>query len=446
MSSEKLKLPQTLGAFSATMIIVGSVIGSGIFISIGPVVQSLPSPLWALGIWLFGGIITFLGALIYSEFAARWPQAGGDYIYLREIYNPLAAFLVGWAAFWIINPASIAALSLAAVHFLQAFIDVGYLNRSFLEISFIHITFGKLISLTIIALFSFIHFIGLKIGSLFQNTITMIQIGAVLLLAVLILSFGKGDISHLSYATGTELSLSSFGVAMIYVIFTFSGWFTAAYVAGEIKNPKKNLPLSLICGVLIVSFIYLLLNFAYIYVLSPSDLLSSKEIGSIALMKIFGSKGSSLLSAVVLIAILGSLSAVILTAPRIYYAMAKDKLFFSIGKSLHPRFKTPWASILIQCFLAFLYVAWGDLEDVLMMTGFPMILISLVTAAGLFKIHSQSPKAQYRTPGYPWTPLLFVLSYFGIAIAAFAGAPGSAIGGLIILSLGVPIYYLFKIY
>jgi len=424
------------------MIIVGSVIGSGIFISTGPVVQHLPSPLWALLIWFFGGFITLLGCLIYAEFGSRWPDVGGDYIYLKNIYNPLAGFMVGWAGFWLINPASIAALSLAVNKYLYPFVSSQVLETPL----FFNLTGKKLIAIGIILFFSTIHFVGMKIGSLVQNTLTVLKIFAIIGIALAVFSSGKGSFDYLNTQTGGSFTLSATGVAMIYVIFSYSGWFTSAYVAGEIKNPKKNLPLSLFWGVFIVTSLYLLINFAYVYSLEPSLYSQSDQVATLAFSTVLGARAATVVSAVIIIAILGSISAVVLTAPRIYYAMAHDGLFFRAGKHVHSRFQTPWVSIVIQGVLACLYVLWGTLEDVLMMIGFPMIIISLVTGAGLFKLRREKTAAKdsFQTPFYPWVPLLFVLSYGAIAVAAFKGAPTKALGGLLILSLGIPIYFLFK--
>jgi len=414
------------------MIIVGSVIGSGIFISTGPVVQHLPSPLWALLIWFFGGFITLLGCLIYAEFGSRWPEVGGDYIYLKNIYNPLAGFMVGWAGFWLINPASIAALSLAVSEYLYPFVSTEVLK--------------KLIAIGIILVFSTIHFVGMKIGSLVQNTLTVLKIFAIIGIALAVFFSGKGSFDYLNTPTGGSFTLSATGVAMIYVIFTYSGWFTSAYVAGEIKNPRKNLPRSLFWGVSIVTTLYLLINLAYVYAIEPSLYSQSDQVATLAFSTVLGARAATFVSAVIIIAILGSISAVVLTAPRIYYAMANDGLFFNVGKHVHSRFQTPWVSIVIQGVLACLYVLWGTLEDVLMMIGFPMIVISLVTGAGLFKLRKEKAAAKdsFRTPFYPWVPLLFVLSYGAIAVAAFVGAPTKALGGLLILGMGIPIYFLFK--
>lgn len=426
-----MQLKRELNLSDATLLVVGNVVGAGIFTTSGFLAGELPHPFLFIGIWILGGIITLFGALTYAEMAGMFPKAGGDYQFLKAGYGLWAGFLLGWVNFWIIIPGSIAALALALVSYLNPlFVMSGPLS-------------SKFIAVAIIIFFSWINYRGIRWGGTTQDFFTL---GALVILVMFIfggLSFGRGNWDHFN-AISSSLPVSKmFGSAMIAIIFTYSGWFASAYLGSEIKKPEKNLPLSLIIGTAIVGVLFTLINVVYLYALPLAELNGAVNVGQITAAKLFNSTVSMLISIAIILAICSSINATIMGGSRIFYAMSDDKIFWSFLKKLHPRFRTPYLAIISQGFLAVLMVCMGTFSQLLSYVVFVMLIVSIATGAAHLILRQQKPDIirPYRTWGYPVIPILFILAYLWISQQILMEKPLTSLAGLLLAVTGLPFYY-----
>ena len=436
MSDKENGLKRELRLFDAVMIVVGNVVGIGIFTTTGMLAQELPDAHYILIIWVMGGILTLCGALTYGELGAAFPYAGGDYVYLRNIYGSWAGFLLGWVGFFIINPGSIAALSLGLAKYLLP-LSFGGEYQLWEE---------KSLAIFSLLLISLINYLGVKYASRLQNLCSGFNLVIIFLILLSGFIWGSGNLDHFSFSS-KGLSLGDFfGPAMIAVVFTYSGWFVSAYVASEIKNPEKNLPLSLILSSLIVTIVYLLMNIFYIYALPIPEMEGIIEIASSACGSLFGPGATAIVSLAIILAILGSLNSVILTAPRIYYAMAKDGIFFRKAGTVHSRYQTPYVSIILQAVISSFLVVWGNFYQLLTYVVFIMLITSIATGLGVFVLRFRCPKLKrpYKVGGYPYTTLIFVAFYLWIALKVLVEKPYESILGVAITLSGIPFYVYWR--
>jgi APA family basic amino acid/polyamine antiporter len=429
--NQAMQLKRELNLSDATLLVVGNVVGAGIFTTSGFLAGELPHPFLFIGIWMLGGIITLFGALTYAEMAGMFPKAGGDYQFLKAGYGLWAGFLLGWVNFWIIIPGSIAALALALV---------SYLNPLFALSDPLS---GKIMAVTIIIFFSWINYRGIRWGGTTQDFFTL---GALVILVIFIfggLSFGRGNWDHFN-AVNSSLPVSKmFGSAMIAIIFTYSGWFASAYLGSEIKNPEKNLPLSLIIGTAIVGVLFTLINVVYLYALPLGELKGAVNVGQITAATLFNSTVSMLISIAIVLAICSSINATIMGGSRIFYAMSDDKIFWSFLKKLHPRFRTPYLAIISQGFLAVLMVCMGTFSQLLSYVVFVMLIVSIATGVAHLILRWRKPDIirPYRTWGYPVIPILFILAYLWISQQILIEKPLTSLAGLLLAVTGLPFYY-----
>ncbi|MDY6973918.1 MAG: amino acid permease, partial [Thermodesulfobacteriota bacterium] len=347
-----------------------------------------------------------------------------------------AGFLLGWVYFFIIMPGSIAALSVALVKYLSFFFPGlnGFASKTS-------------VACLVILVLSFTNYRGIKWGSRVQNFLTTLVIGIVVSLIVLGFFSRAGDLSHFASLSNGDFSLQKFlGPAMIAVIFTYSGWFASAYIASEIKNPERNLPLSLIWGTLIVTVLYLTLNSVYLYALSIDDMKGVINIAQKAGVTLFGPKAGAIVSGVIILATLGSINATIAIAPRVYFAMANDGIFPEMIGRLHSKYHTPHVSIIVQAMLSGFLVFWGTFQQLLSYVVFAMLVSSIATGCSIFILRIRKPDMNrpYKTLGYPFTPILFVGAYMWIAIQILLHKPYEAIIGLAIIATGIPFYFCWK--
>ncbi len=430
--NQAMQLKRELNLSDATLLVVGNVVGAGIFTTSGFLAGELPHPFLFIGIWMLGGIITLFGALTYAEMAGMFPKAGGDYQFLKAGYGLWAGFLLGWVNFWIIIPGSIAALALALV---------SYLNPLFALSDPLS---GKIMAVTIIIFFSWINYRGIRWGGTTQDFFTL---GALVILIMFILgglSFGRGNWEHFNVVAFQALPVSKmFGSAMIAIIFTYSGWFASAYLGSEIKNPEKNLPLSLIIGTAIVGVLFTLINVVYLYALPLGELKGAVNVGHITAATLFNSTVSMLISIAIVLAICSSINATIMGGSRIFYAMSDDKIFWSFLKKLHPRFRTPYLAIISQGFLAVLMVCMGTFSQLLSYVVFVMLIVSIATGVAHLILRWQKPDIirPYRTWGYPVIPILFILAYLWISQQILIEKPLTSLAGLLLAVTGLPFYY-----
>jgi basic amino acid/polyamine antiporter, APA family len=431
-------LVKTLRPIDAVMIVVGNVVGVGIFTTTGFIAAELPDARLIMGAWLLGGILTILGALAYGELGAAFPRAGGDYVYLREAYGPLAGFLVGWVGFFIINPGSIAALGLGLSEYLlplvvrdPAAIGTGMKNG---------------VALGAIICFSLVNYISLRWSSRAQNLVSGLNLLTMVLILAVGFLWGSGNWGHLSYRAPDAAFGGLFGPAMVSVFFTYSGWFVAAYVASEMKQPQRTLPLAMLSASLIVTVLYLLMNLFYLYALPVPAMAGVVDIARQASEALLGGGASIFFSIMIILGILGSLNSVILTAPRIYFAMARDRLFPRFVGRAHPRFRTPHQAVAVQAVVSAVMVLAGTFYQLLAYTVFFMLFTSLATVAGLFVLRLRRPGLErpFKVWGYPVTPLLFIAAYGWIGVRLFLYNPTNALIGIAIVLSGVPFYFFWQ--
>ncbi|MEW5979063.1 MAG: amino acid permease [Acidobacteriota bacterium] len=445
-------LERRLNLFDATMLIVGNIIGIGIFTTTGFIADALPDPVLILVVWAVGGLLTLCGALSYAELGAALPKAGGEYVYLREAYGPFLGFLNGWTYFLVTNPGSIAAMVVGLIHYLQGLSPAISLETVLFRVPYgfgsLPISSGQLVALAIVLCFSAINYVGVRFGSLVQNLLTVAKLGAILAIALLGFLIGEGHWSHFlqSSASGGSHDIAGFSDAFIAVIFAYTGWFTSTYVASEIKEPQRNLPRSIIGGTMIVLVVYLLINAAYLYALSVEDLRGVVNVGEKASIHLLGQQAGRWVVAAIIVSILGAVNSVILTAPRIYYAMSRDGHFFESMGRVHRRFRTPANAIVIQALWSGVLVVSGTFGQLLTYTVVAMLTFSILTAIGVLLLRHKQPDLPrpYRTPGYPWIPVLFVLSYVVILANTLVGRPREGLIGLGIVILGSPVYFFWR--
>jgi APA family basic amino acid/polyamine antiporter len=430
-----MQLNRRLNLFDTTLLVIGNVVGAGIFTTSGFLAGELPEPTFFIAIWVMGGLLTLCGALTYAEMAGMFPRSGGDYQFLKEAYGPGAGFLLGWVSFCVITPGSIAALSIALVSYVKGFIPLS------------HPVSEKFLAVAIISSLSFINYRGVRLSGTVQDIFTLGNLLIVLAIALGGLAFGSGNWQHFTVASPASLPFSKlFGPAMIAVIFTYSGWFVSAYVGGEIKKPERTLPLSLFLGTMTVTLLYTIINLTYLYALPLSRLKDVVNVAQLTAKTLFNPAFAQILSLSIILAITASINATILAGARIYYAMAEDKLFWSPFKRLHPEYHTPSISILSQMILASLFVFLGTFDQLLSYVVFIMLLSSIATGLAHLVLRLRKPglPRPYHTWGYPVVPLLFICFYAWIAIRIAYSKPLTSIAGLIITLSGLPFLIWFK--
>jgi APA family basic amino acid/polyamine antiporter len=453
----EVSLERKLGLFDSTMIVMGVVIGSGIFLTTGIMAKSIPSASLILLAWIVGGLLSLAGALAYAELGAAMPEAGGQYIYLREAYGPLSGFLFGWIMFLVYQTGSIAAVSVGfAEYFGHFFPSVSTQKIIFsTDITLLGHTFaytlsrGQGVAIAVIIFLSIFNYIGLGFGSVIQNIFTVLKIGAIVAIVAFGFILGKGseiDFSLNPSGFSSGSLMVGFGVAMIAVIWTFDGWNNINFTAGEIKNPKRNLPLSLILGTLGITALYAAINYIYLYALPISEMSGVSRIAEKATSVLFGGTSASLISAAVVISTFGCVNGMILTGPRVYYAMAKDNLFFRRVSEVHPRFKTPGFSIFIQALWACLLTLSGTYEQLFTYVTFAAIIFYIAAAASVFTLRKKYPDLPrpYKTWGYPIVPIFYIIASLGILINTLFEKPVESIAGLGFVVIGIPVYYYWK--
>jgi APA family basic amino acid/polyamine antiporter len=430
-----MQLKRKLNLFDATLLVIGNVVGAGIFTTSGFLAGELPQPLLFIAIWVIGGLLTLCGALTYAEMAGMFPRSGGDYQFLKEAYGPWAGFLLGWVSFWVINPGSIAVLSIAMTGYIKAFFPFPYVLSE------------KFLAVAIISLLSLINYRGVRLSGTIQDIFTL---GNLLIMLTLILgglTSGNGNWQHFAVASSESLPLPKlFGPAMIAVLFTYSGWFASAYIGGEVKNPEKNLPFSLLLGTIAVTLLYTAMNLVYLYALPLSRLKDTVNVAQLAAGVLFNPRVAQAVSLSIIFAISGSINATILGGTRIYYAMAEDRIFWSPLKRLHPKYGTPHLSILSQMILACILVSLGTFGQLLSYVVFVMLLSSIAAGIAHFILRQRKPDLPrpYRTGAYPVVPLLFICFYVWIAIQIAFAKPLTSVAGVIITLSGLPFFIWFK--
>ena len=441
-------LLRRLGPLDGAAIVVSNVVGSGIFIVPVFVAQLVPNPTAMLGVWVTGGVLTFAGAMAYAELASLRPRAGGEYVYLREAFGPLAGFLTGWTSFVAGFSGAIAAsavgLATYVARFLPAAGDTTPLATIPLGLLTLSVSPQSIVALTAIAALTAVHVVGIGPGRVVQNALAGLKVLVVVVLVALGFSFGQGATANFWQSAG-PVSLSAWMLALIPVMFSYSGWNAATYVAEEMRDPSRNVPIALGIGSVLVVAIYLFLNLLYLYALPVSTLATIEvRVVDAAVNQLFGSAVAVPLAAASAVMIAGSVSAMVLAGPRVYYAMAQDGQFFSAMARVHPRYRTPTTAIIAQSLWSGVLVLTGTFNQLVEYTGFAVVLFAGIAVTVVFVLRRREPDAPrpYKAWGYPIAPLVFVTASLMMVVNAIWRSPGTSLAGLAIIAAGVPIYWL----
>ena len=443
MAEEKLE--RKLGLFPATNIVVANMIGAGIFTTSGLLMSGLNDPVLMLILWAVGGIIALCGALSYGELGAAMPGAGGEYLFLSKLYHPIFGFLSGWVSFIVGFSAPIAASALGfSEYFTRAVPDfsIWIQNNGLMgpELT------KKVLAVSVILIFTFIHYRGIKYGARIQNALTLLKILLIVILLTAGFSSGKGDLSNFAEGGTLQSGLAGWktiGLSLMWIMFAYSGWNASTYLGAEIKNPTRNLPGSLIVGTVIVLILYLGINILYVYGINPEEMKGVISVGGLAMGNLFGKSAEILFSILISFALFSSLSAFIIIGPRVYYSMAKDGLFFKSVASIHKKFQVPSNSILLQCLIAVILVLSGTFEQVLTYMGFALGIFPVLTVLGVWRLRKKNPGAM-RIMGFPITQVVYISAGILILFLSFLERPFESSIALLTVLIGIPFYFIFK--
>ncbi len=487
------ELVKGLGLTSATMLVMGSMIGSGIFIVSAEIAREVQSPALLIGAWVITGFLTIVGALCYGELAAMMPRAGGQYVYLREALGPLWGFLYGWTLFLVIQTGTIAAVGVAFGKFLGVFwpaissshwilhfwkvpkIPVGPMVLGNMDVG---LNTQNLVAILVVVLLSVINIFGVKTGAAIQNLFTSAKVAALLGLVVfgillgrsgqaLVANFGanfwkNAGLGALHDVGGGALvsTLTVLAIAQVGSLFSADAWNNVTFTAGEVKNPNRNLPLSLALGTGVVIALYIACNFIYLSALplagSPTgttllergiQYASEDRVATAVITQMFGSVGGALMAIAIMISAFGCSNGLILAGARVYYAMAKDGLFFRGVARLHPKYKTPVVSLMVQMVWTAILCVSGSYSQLLDYIIFAVLVFYILTIAGLFVLRRTHPDAErpYRTVGYPALPAIYIVMALFIDVVLLRYKPQYTWPGLIIVLLGIPVYYVWTL-
>ena len=426
------ELSRRLGLWDSVAIVVGTIIGSGVFIVPGSIARELPSGEWMLGIWLAAGALSLCGALAFAELGAMLPHSGGQYVYLREAYSPLWGFLFSWVLLLVVRSGSTATLAVGFSIYLGYFLPLSPLLE-------------RLSAAGVILLLTALNYRTLIGGALVQNATTVLKVAGLVLVA----GAALGDWARPAVETATAppgFGLSEIGVAMIACLWAYNGWFQAGFVGGEIKDPQRNLPISLGAGVAAVVVLYMLANVAYLNVLTVEEIAATDRVAAVVAERVFGSAGGTIISATILISIFGALNAGILTGPRVYFAQARDGLFFRPFAEVHPRFKTPALAVLLQGVWAAILSLSGSYVGLLSFAMFAAWIFYGLAVLGVIVLRIKRPEWErpYRMWGYPVTPLLFAVASLWLVANTLVTKPLPSLAGLALIVSGLPVYFWWR--
>jgi APA family basic amino acid/polyamine antiporter len=470
--SSPVELVKGLSLFDSTTIVMGSMIGSGIFIVAAETARQTQSPGLFLLAWIFSGLMTVTAAVTYGELAAMMPKAGGQYVYLREAFGPLSGFLYGWTLFLVIQTGTLAAVAVAFGKFLGFFIPaispkVFLLNMGTIEV-FGHrtpLTFSseQLVAVLALLLLSTVNIFGLRWGAWVQNILTTIKVGALAGLIMLgvywVAGHGSAPVTRQPLWTGIDWGtapLTLVAVAMVGPLFSSDAWNNITFAAAEVIDPRRNIPLALFLGTTVVCTVYLACNWVYLRALpfygTPAGVgplergiqyAAEDRVATAAVQAILGGRGAGLMAAAILISTFGCMNGMILAGARVYYAMARDGLFFASVAKVSPRYRTPAISLAVQAAWAALLTLTGTYSELLDYVIFAVVLFYVLTVLGVFRLRRTRPQAPrpYRAWGYPILPALYVVGALMVEWALLTHKPLRSVAGLVIVALGIPVYY-----
>jgi APA family basic amino acid/polyamine antiporter len=440
------ELSRDLGVSHASAVVVGTIIGSGVFLVPTEMMQAVGSARLVYLAWIVGGLLSFFGVLTYAELGAMKPQAGGEYVYVRDGYGPLAGFLYAWTWFVIAKPASIASVTIAIVRILENFSAFSFFAHTVIRHPFA-ITFGQCFAIVVTVLISFLNYLGIKRAGEFQLLFTLLKVAMILTIVGIGFSYHGGSWSHFagSYA-GARGGIAGFMAALVAALWAYDGWNDLNMVAGEIRQPERNIPIALIAGVATVAALYMLVNAAVQFVMTPSAVAATPRPASDAIALVLGPLGASIVSIGMAVSMMVTLNGTIMSGARVPFAMARDRYFFSAMAEVHPKFHTPSVAILVQAILAILLLLLGgSFRQLFSLAIFSEWLFYMIASSTIFIFRQRDPAAPrpYRVWGYPIVPALFVLCSAILLCYTFTdNLRNSALGSLVILA-GVPVFYFF---
>ncbi|MCL4511441.1 MAG: amino acid permease [Bacteroidetes bacterium] len=447
--AEQPKLAKRLGLWTAIAVVIGSIIGSGIFLVPQKIAMTLGDAGWIIAVWIFGGLLSLAGALTSAEIAGMIPAAGGQYVYFREIYNDFIAFLYGWTTFIVYQTGSIAAIAVAFAKYLGFFFPA--LNN-------LQINFGlfimpevgiKLVAIGVITFITTVNYFGVQFGGFIQQLFTSLKVLAIAGIVVSCFVFGTQGSHIYTPFFGTFQSaslLSAFGIALVSVLWAYDGWNSVTYLAGEVKDAKRNIPIALITGTIAVILIYVFTNLAYMYILPVQRIAHSNLVAADAISQFFGNNGAALIAVVVMISTFGTVNATTMTTARVYFAMANDRLFFKRISLVHPKYKTPYFSLIVQGFWASVLTLTGTYDQLFTYVIFASWLFYALGTFGIFILRKKRPDAPrpYKTIGYPFVPAVFVIVAVWFVYNTIITDPRDSLFGLGLVLLGLPAYLYWR--
>jgi APA family basic amino acid/polyamine antiporter len=442
-----------MGLLDSAFLVMGGVVGTGIFMTTGFIIGFVPSPWLVMLAWVLGGLITLTGALSFGELAAMYPQAGGQFVYLKEAYGDWSGFLFGWAFFWVIGCGGIAALAVGMAEFLGYFLP-SVSNQTILFRTQVaglpySLSAGQLVAVAAILILSAINYVGLKGGVLVQNLSVFLRvasIGALVILGWLVgHKTGMDNWSHF-FRTGGAFTFKSFGLALLAVLWTYDGWYSINCTAGEVKKPEKTIPLSLLLGTAGVVVVYLLMNSVYLAALPLEKMSGEPRIGELAATSLFGPRAAGFVAAAITISAFGCLAATILYGPRVLYAMAESGLFFRGMSRIHPRFHVPGRAVIWQGIWSALLCLSGTYQTLYEYVVFALVLFFAATGAAVLVLRRTKPQVPrpYQAWGYPVVPLVFILINLAVFGNSIYSQPRESLLGLLIILAGVPAFLYWK--
>ncbi len=447
------ELARDLGLSHAGAVVIGTIIGSGIFLVPTEMMQAGGSARIVFLAWVVGGVLSFFGALTYAELGAMKPQAGGEYVYVRDAYGPLAGFLYSWATFLISKPASIATMTTGMVRILGTFSVLSFFSHAwFSHTSISHqftLTYGQLVAIGTTVLVSWLNYVGVRRAGEFQFLFTLLKVAIILGIVVVGFSYRAGTLANFaSEFTGAKGGVAGFFAALVAALWAYDGWNNLNMVAGEIRNPQRNIPLSLIWGVATVAALYILVNAAVQYVLPAAAVAASERPASDAVALVLGKTGAALVSVGMAVSMIATLNGTVMSGARVPFALARDGNFFKAIAEVHPRFHTPSVAIVAQCGLAIvLLLLGGSFRQFFSLTIFAEWVFYMIAGSTVFVFRRRDPRAErpYRVWGYPVVPVLFVLVSAALLYYTFTDNLKSSVGGCLVILAGIPVFYFFKL-
>ncbi|HZI55409.1 MAG TPA: amino acid permease [Verrucomicrobiae bacterium] len=444
------KLVRGLSLSDSILLLAGGIIGSGIFLTAKNIAVNTRQPWLFLLVWVVGMGMALLACFAFAELGSMFPNAGGQYVYMREAYGDAAGFLYGWMYFTVSATGTVAALGVGFATYLGQAFPILQVDQIVVSVGRLGITRGHLIALAAIALQTAINIFGVKKGAVLQNVATWAKFAAIAIFVIGGLALGHGSWDHYRHTMPAAASSASFvtgiGVALIAVFWAYDGWVYITFVAGEVKDPQRNLPRALIWGLLLVGVVYIAINAVYVYALPMQEIAAQEAVAQTAAVSMFSARVAPWLSMLVALSCFGAMAPCLMSGARVYYAMAEDGIFFRALARVHPRWHTPVISLVLQGTWSAVLALSGKYDELFTYVMFMMVLSYVLTVAGLFLLRRTKPEVPrpYRCTGYPWLPAIYVILGSAWAVNAAMAETTATLRGTVIVALGVPFYFYWK--